>query len=119
MVQNQPKSNEMMRSDSVCMGLRRLDGEGGRLRRWNGNFDPSDACILAGLTVFHKLTDPEKLRKTFEQFRAPEFYQKCRSPANEPKLIKRFIDHGPGINKAVFNEWKLYFQHFFMRRTFS
>ena len=57
----------MVRSDSICTGLRAFRGD--VIKTWKGEIDQSDPCILAGLTVSHRFAEHEKVRKAFDEIR--------------------------------------------------
>jgi len=67
--------------------------------------------------VFHRYNQPANLREIFNQIQQSDLYEKCKSPENERKLIKKFIDEGPGSEEIVFTDWRFYFDEYFKNKN--
>ena len=101
----------MKRSDSICSGLRAFPWT--ETKRWKGEIDHYDPCILAGFTIVHRYARANQLKWVFHQTRRADLASKCKLGDGGAAVIEKFTNHGPGSSEIVFNEWKMYFDTFF------
>ena len=64
----------MKRSTSICTGLRAFPWE--EVKKWKGEINQYDPCVLAGLTVIHRYDSPSQLTWVFHQTRREDLATK-------------------------------------------
>ena len=95
----------MVRSDSICTGVRAFPPE--ILKKWNGEVDRFNPCVVAGMSVVHRYS-PDQLDWIFSQIQKPNLNDECVFEATKTA----FIEKGPGGSQVVLRAWEDNFKTF-------